>query len=126
MGQVEKFLQHNGLLQKTILQLMLCIEELVSNTILHGTDGSLTTSILLGMQIKDGVLRIRIEDQARPYNPLELRDPDTTLGLEARPIGGLGVFLTKRYVDSLHYEYRDGRNVLTLTKNLPEPIPRIT
>ena len=53
-----------------------------------------------------------------PYNPLEKDDPDTTLSAEDRKIGGLGIFLVKKSMDDMHYEHKDGKNILTLVKKL--------
>ena len=55
-------------------------------------------------------------DQGMPYNPLENKEPDITLDIEEREIGGLGIFLVKKTMDALSYEYVDGQNVLTLKK----------
>ena len=61
---------------------------------------------------------ITFQDQGKPYNPLEKEDPDITLGAAERPIGGLGIFLVKKTMDDIAYEYRDGKNILTIKKNL--------
>ena len=55
-------------------------------------------------------------DSGVPYDPLQRPDPDLTLSAEDRPIGGLGVFLVKKIVDEAHYEYKDGKNMLTVRK----------
>ena len=55
-------------------------------------------------------------DSGMPYNPLEHEDPDTSLGVEERAIGGLGIFLVKKNVDDISYEHKDGQNVLRLKK----------
>ena len=57
-------------------------------------------------------------DSGVPYNPLEKDDPDTTLSAEDRKIGGLGIFLVKKSMDDMRYEYKDGKNILTLVKKL--------
>ena len=57
-------------------------------------------------------------DSGVPYDPLKKEDPNLTLSAEERQIGGLGIFMTKQLMDDVAYEYRDGRNVLTLTKTL--------
>ena len=64
------------------------------------------------------VLTLRFSDGGIPYDPLARQDPDIGLPAEERDIGGLGVFMTKQFMDELHYEYRDGRNVLTMKKTL--------
>ena len=53
-----------------------------------------------------------------PFDPLEREDPDVTLSAEERDVGGLGILMTKKLMDEVSYEYRDGKNVLTLKKLL--------
>ena len=57
-------------------------------------------------------------DHGTPYDPLAKEDPDVTLSAEEREIGGLGIFLTKKLMDDIAYEYKDGQNILTLKKQL--------
>ncbi len=57
-------------------------------------------------------------DNGKPYNPLEKEDPDINRDADKRKLGGLGIFLTKNFTDDINYEFIDGKNVLTLTKNL--------
>jgi len=52
------------------------------------------------------------------FNPLAARDPDRALPLEERATGGLGIYMVKKSMDGLSYEYRDGQNILRLRKNL--------
>ena len=61
---------------------------------------------------------ITFVDHGMPYDPLAKEDPDVSLPANERKIGGLGIFMTKKMMDSVHYEYRDGRNILTLKKKL--------
>ena len=77
-----------------------------------------------------GMARIRTEitdepaavitfiDQGVHYDPLAKEDPDVTLGADERPIGGLGIFMVKRSMDDITYEYKDGSNILKIKKNL--------
>ncbi len=78
-----------------------------------------------------GDVRIRVEmpedrscvmitfmDHGIPYNPLLKEDPDVTLSADKRQIGGLGIYITKQTMDGVSYEYKDGQNSLTLTKNI--------
>ena len=59
---------------------------------------------------------IRFEDSGVPFDPLAKSDPDVTLSAEERAVGGLGIFMVKKNMDELHYEYREGKNILTLRK----------
>ena len=56
-------------------------------------------------------------DRGRPFNPLDREDPDVTLDAEARQLGGLGILMAKKLMDEIQYEYRDGKNILTLRNN---------
>lgn len=57
-------------------------------------------------------------DHGKPYDPLAKDDPDVTLSAEERKIGGLGIFLAKKSMDEINYEYKDGHNILTMKKRL--------
>ena len=61
---------------------------------------------------------LTFEDYGEPYNPLLKEDPDITLSAEERDIGGLGIYLVKKSMDKVEYEYRDGKNIFTIKKNL--------
>lgn len=65
-----------------------------------------------------GNLLLRFKDRGKPFNPLAREDPDLTLALEERPVGGLGIYMVKQFVDEADYEYRDGFNILTLRKRI--------
>ena len=57
-------------------------------------------------------------DNGVPYDPLAKADPDTTLSAEERDIGGLGIYMVKKSMDDIAYEYKDGQNILTIKKSL--------
>ena len=63
-------------------------------------------------------IKITFIDKGKPYNPLEKKDPDTNLPLEQRAIGGLGIYIVKKSMDDVKYEYKDNQNILTLIKKL--------
>ena len=63
-------------------------------------------------------ITIEFEDSGKPYNPLEKEDPDITLSVEERPIGGLGIFMVKKIMDSLEYNREGDKNILKLKKKL--------
>ncbi len=65
-------------------------------------------------------LTLSFIDGGVPYDPLKKPDPDLTLPIDERPIGGLGVFLVKKIVDEAYYEYKDGKNILTVRKVIGE------
>ena len=67
-----------------------------------------------------GVLTVVFIDDGKPFNPLERPDPDITLSAEERNIGGLGIFLTKKFMDSVEYDFEDGKNKLKITKKITQ------
>ena len=71
---------------------------------------------LITCTYEDELLTIIFRDQGVPFNPLDRPDPDITLSAEDRSIGGVGIFLTKKYMDKVEYNYENGENVLTLKK----------
>ena len=100
-------------------QIDLAVEEIFVN-IAHysGADEALVSC---GYHISgdgSGTLMVAFKDKGKPFNPLAKEDPDLTLSAEERSIGGLGIFLTKKFMDSVDYEFADGMNVLKITKKI--------
>ena len=61
---------------------------------------------------------IGFTDRGKPYNPLLKEDPDITKSAGERPIGGLGIFMVKKLMDEIQYDFRDGKNILTIIKKV--------
>ena len=100
-------------------QIDLAVEEIFVN-IAHYS-GAAEAIVSCGYHISgdgSGTLMVAFKDKGKPFNPLERPDPDVTLSAEERKIGGLGIFLTKKFMDSVEYEFKDGMNCLTITKTL--------
>lgn len=75
-------------------------------------------SVWLNCSMENDTLTMIFKDTGIPFNPLAKADPDITLSAEERNIGGLGIFLTKKYMDSIDYKYEDGANILTMKKTI--------
>ena len=102
---------------KTSMQLELVIEEIfvnVSSYAYQPASGDVTIS--LDFAENPAAVEMTFMDSGKPYNPLEHDDPDTTLDIDERDIGGLGIFLVKKNTDALAYEYADGKNILRVKK----------
>ncbi len=101
------------------MQIEMAIEEILVN-ISNYAYRSQTGDATVQWEMTSDPLRITISfiDSGQPFNPLEKEDPDTSLPAEDREIGGLGIFLVKQIMDAVSYEYRDGRNILTIEKVL--------
>ena len=103
--------------QKTHLDV--AVEELYVNIAQYAYDPEIGW-VKLEIEVNDDPLSVSITfiDNGKPYDPLKAEDPDITLPVGKRQIGGLGVFLVKKKMDHVKYEYKDGCNILTLRKNL--------
>lgn len=102
---------------KVVNQTAIAVEEIFVN-VAHYAYGQDVGKAEIRVKITDGVARITFIDEGKPYNPLEKPDPDLTLSAMERQIGGLGIYMTKKLVDDISYEYVDGKNKLTLEKKL--------
>ena len=104
--------------KKEFFALHLVIEELAVNIADYaypdGKDGYL--DVLIDKTPEE--ITITFKDGGTPFNPLERKMPDITLPLEQRGIGGLGIFLTVKKMDSVTYDYRNNENVLTIKKKI--------
>lgn len=94
------------------------VEELVLNIVDYSHSEYLDIEILRD----EKSITLRIHDAGMPFNPLEREKPDLTLPMEDRPIGGLGIFMVIKYMDSVTYDYTGGENTLTLIKNLTKDL----
>jgi len=97
-------------------QITIAVDEIFSN-ISNYAYGTETGSVLIRVEVGEEAV-IVFEDKGTPYDPLEKEDPDITLSVEEREIGGLGIFMVKNIMDRVDYEYKDGKNILTLRKSL--------
>ena len=77
-----------------------------------------TGSVSLTCSYENELLTMIFRDKGVPFNPLDRDDPDITLSAEDRKIGGLGIFLTKKYMDSVEYKYENDENILILKKTI--------
>ena len=116
---VNSRLESNDCPQKTLMQIDLAVEEIFVN-IANYAYAPDTGKVSVQVEKSGEPLAVSIifSDNGKPYNPLEKPDPDITLSADEREIGGYGIFMTKKVMDGISYEYQDGQNILKLTKNL--------
>ena len=88
----------------------IAVDEIYSN-IINYSNAKLAT---VSYSIKDGKLYMTFSDDGIPYNPLEAEEPDVTLSIEERKIGGLGIFMVKKMTESMEYAYEDEKNILRI------------
>ena len=100
-------------------QLMICCDEIFTNIASYAyLDGNGSVEITTEFVAETQSLRIIFSDSGTAFNPLEISEPDTSSALSERKIGGLGMFMVKKMMDSVEYCRQDGKNILTLTKCL--------
>ena len=98
-----------------LFKIRLSIEEAVENIVRYAYENG-DGWMEAGTMLNGASLIITLRDAGKPFNPLAKEDPDITLSAEERKIGGLGIFLSKKLMDSVRYEYKDGCNIFTMTK----------
>ena len=104
---------------KTVTAVSVAIEEVFVNVAHYaygGGEGDVDLSVSFDKESRE--VTFRMADRGVPFDPLKKPDPDITLSAEEREIGGLGIFITKKTMDSVSYSYENGENVLTMIKKI--------
>ena len=104
---------------KAQMQIDIAFDELFGN-IVHYAYNPEIGQATVRVEVTQDPLAVVITfiDNGVPYDPLAKADPDTTLSAEEREIGGLGIYMVKKSMDEITYEYKDGQNILAIKKNL--------
>ena len=111
---LEEFFQQNGLAPTLFPKINLALEEALANVIMYAYPEGTEGDVKLSMKVEDNAIRMEIRDKGVPFNPLQQQEADLDVPLEERKIGGLGIHLIKEIMDSVAYEYHEGRNVLSM------------
>ncbi len=115
---IETIADEINLDQGLAMSLNLALEEAVTNVILYaypkGSDGQVDVEAI----IRKDKLKFIISDSGQEFDPTAAPEADITLGVEDRPIGGLGIYLVRKIMDSVSYERTDGKNILSMTKKI--------
>ena len=97
------------------------VEEIFINIASYAYDTETGTAVIQTAVLKDPLsVEITFIDNGNKYDPLAKEDPDITLPKQKRKKGGLGIFMVKKTMDDVIYEYKDGKNILTIKKKLNE------
>lgn len=104
---------------KAKMQIDIAIDELFGN-IAHYAYKPETGPATVRVEVAEAPISVIVTfiDHGIPYDPLKKDDPDVTLSAEERTIGGLGIFMVKKTMDEITYEYKDGQNILSIRKDL--------
>ena len=114
---VNKHLEEKNCPRKAKVQIDIAVEELFVN-IAHYAYNPEVGQAIVRVEIVEEPLSVIITfiDHGIPYDPLAKADPDVTLSAQEREIGGLGIYMVKKSMDDITYEYKDGKNILTIQK----------
>ena len=116
---INQGLEESGCPERLRKQIDVAVDELFSNIAQYAYgENEGDANICVGIENNPKTVVISFADQGIPYNPLEKDDPDITLSVEERPIGGLGIFLAKNIMDNISYDFKDGKNILTVKKQI--------
>ena len=114
---VDEMLEKYGCGMKEQMAIDVAVDELFAN-IAHYAYNPETSYATVKVDVVEDPLSVEITfvDNGKPYDPLAKADSDTTQSIEDREIGGMGILIVKKSMDAVDYEYKDGKNILTIKK----------
>ena len=112
------FVEAHALPAAVSCSLNVALDELLANALSHGRTGLDPASVTVEAALDQERVTVVITDDGTPFDPFARAAPDTTLSVEERPIGGLGIHLVKQLMDQVSYQRRKGHNVVVLVKQL--------
>ena len=112
---LEEELDKAGTGPKLMVTFAIALEELFVNVAHYGYPDS-KGNVKIGIDTSGDSIVVQLTDSGIPFDPTALPDPDITESAEERKIGGLGIYMVKKSMDSMKYEYRDSQNSLTISK----------
>ena len=123
LSDVQNFLEAEldkvGCPTKMQIAISIALEEVFVNVARYAyPDKTGTVHLGFSFEPQERIAILQLTDRGIPFNPLNMPDPDITLSAEDRQIGGLGIFIAKKNMDSLSYRYENGENILTMNKKI--------
>ncbi len=113
----ENFLSSNGVSLDDIEKIILAIDEACTNKIKHAYKNDPTKKIILKLELSDNLFTAEIVDSGLPFEPDKVPLPDIDLNYKSGKKGGYGIYLMKKLMDEVKYEFLDsGENIITLKK----------
>ena len=119
---VDTVCEEAGVSMALVASINLALEEAATNVVLYDYQEGKGT-IDIDASYTPQYIKFIISDSGIPFDPTQKEDADITLSAEERPIGGLGIYLVRKIMDTVSYERVDGHNILKLIKNL-QPTPK--
>jgi sigma-B regulation protein RsbU (phosphoserine phosphatase) len=119
----EAFASEQGVPTEARRSLQVVLDDLLANVVLHGLAGRAGGEAVVEVALSGDRLTVTISDNGPPFDPFARATPNTTLSIEDRQIGGLGIHLVRQMMDEVSYARREDRNVTVLAKRLSDRTP---
>ena len=114
----DDYSKENKLTEKTVHDIQMALDELLTKIVNYGYEDTDEHQIDIHFGVNDDAVKVEIVDDSKPYNILEKDNPDISLSMEDKPIGGLGIFLIKKLMSNVDYYTEEGKNHLVMIKEL--------
>ena len=113
-----EFGKKNNLSSEVIYDVRLTLEEVVSNIIKYGFEDNYEHQISIEMNLQGETLTMKIKDDGKPFNPLEVKNANIEKPFDEREIGGMGIYIVQQLMDELRYNREKDNNILLLRKHI--------
>lgn len=117
---IEEMAETYGIAPDQAFKINLALDEAMANVVSYAYPEGSEGAITLTADKEDDTIVLRITDEGAPFDPTKEGDVDTTLSVEERPIGGLGIFLIKQMMDTVAYQRIGNKNVLIMEVRCPK------
>jgi len=121
--ELELLAGQRGYPAKALHDIQLAVEEHLSNVLKYAFQDDQLHEIKVRLDPGDATFVIEVEDDGCPFNPLEYPEPDLSLPMDQRPVGGVGIHLIRKTMDRIEYRRAGGRNYFVMTKAVKAPVP---
>ena len=117
-AEADQFLQRQKLSPDPVFRIELALEEMVSNVIKYGYDDQEEHDVSIRLEVSDVAVMLMIEDHGHEFNPMLAEKPSLDENISERPVGGVGIHLTRSMAGHMEYQRSGNCNILTVKVNL--------
>ena len=118
LSALETFAREHHLSNSVRQAADVALEEHLTNVRRYGYDDALRHEITVLLEIEGEFLAVQVKDDGRPFDPMQKPNVDTSVPLEQKPMGGLGIHLIREFMDQVHYRREGNKNILIMRKRL--------
>lgn len=120
LKEVSGFGEKSSISEEVLSDIKLILEEIISNIIFYGFDDDRQHDITTTLTFTDDLVMISVEDEGKPFNPIEYTEAKTGKPLEEYEHGGMGILLVKNLIHEMEYKREHGKNILVMKKRINE------